>query len=432
MSNQANELRSILDDANDYIFTKDLDGCYTYVNQKVAKLFGLPANQIIGQDDSRFFSLEQSNDLRVNDQLVMSEGIESISEERNIIAKTGETRFYRAEKKPLKDSNGNIIGLFGISTDITAEKEIKEALAESEQRFKTIFEQAPLGIAVIDSLSGDIYEANPAFESIAGRSVQELRTLDWMEITHPDDIQKDLDNMAEMNAGKTSGFTMEKRYIQPDGNVNWINMTIAPMQVKDKNKPRHLCMTEDINVRKAAEEKLIFMAHYDELTKLPNRTLFTDRFKQAVAHSKRNESMIGLCFIDLDNFKPVNDNYGHEVGDKVLIEVATRLKANLRGEDSASRLGGDEFCLLLGDIESLAECELLLSRLIDGLDQPYTIDKCIHKISVSIGVTLYPLDNADFDTLLRHADQAMYQAKLEGKDKYVLFNTTQATMKNMS
>lgn len=209
-------------------------------------------------------------------------------------------------------------------------------------------------------------------------------------------------------------------------------MTIAPMQVKDKNKPRHLCMIEDINDRKIAEEKLIFMAHYDELTQLPNRTLFTDRFKQAVAHSKRNESMIGLCFIDLDNFKPVNDNYGHEVGDKVLIEVATRLKANLRGEDSASRLGGDEFCLLLGDIESLAECELLLNRLIDGLAQPYIIDACIHKISVSIGVTLYPIDNADFDTLLRHADQAMYQAKLEGKDKYVLFNTSQASMENMS
>jgi PAS domain S-box-containing protein len=241
---------NIIDYFDLYVFTKDLNGCYTYVNQKVCELFGHAMEDIIGKDDSHFFSLDISNDLRVNDQLVMLEGKVVIDEEKNIIAKTGETRFYRSEKKPLKDSEGNIIGLVGFSRDVTERQLLKEELWESKGRFQVIFNQAPLGIAVIDSLTGEIYEANPAFERIAGRSVDELKELDCMTITHPEDIQEDLDRMTEMNQGKSSGFSMEKRYIQPNGHINWINMTVAPMHVKDKRKPRHLCMIEDINARK--------------------------------------------------------------------------------------------------------------------------------------------------------------------------------------
>ncbi|NQZ54451.1 MAG: diguanylate cyclase [Piscirickettsiaceae bacterium] len=175
--------------------------------------------------------------------------------------------------------------------------------------------------------------------------------------------------------------------------------------------------------RKASKERLEMMAHYDVLTQLPNRTLFADRFKQAVAHSKRTDSLLAICFLDLDNFKPVNDSYGHEVGDQLLIEVAARLIATIREEDTASRQGGDEFALLLRDIESFDQCEQLLERIRHTLAQPYLINGYPHKISVSIGVTIYPHDDADLDTLLRHADQAMYQAKLTGKDQQQLFNT---------
>jgi diguanylate cyclase (GGDEF)-like protein len=178
----------------------------------------------------------------------------------------------------------------------------------------------------------------------------------------------------------------------------------------------------DITEQKRQKYTLEMMAHYDVLTQLPNRNLFADRFKQAVAHSKRTESMLAICFLDLDNFKPVNDNYGHEVGDQLLIEVASRITATIREEDSVSRQGGDEFALLLRDIESFAQCEQLLERLRQALAQPYFVDGYAHKISVSIGITIYPIDDADLDTLLRHADQAMYQAKLAGKDQYQLFN----------
>ena len=160
------------------------------------------------------------------------------------------------------------------------------------------------------------------------------------------------------------------------------------------------------------------------LTRLPNRALFIDRFNQSIAHSIRNEKQLAVCFLDLDDFKPVNDNYGHEVGDQLLIEVAKRIKASIREEDTVSRQGGDEFALLLNDIESYGQCESTLERILHTLAQPYLIDGNSHKITASIGVTLYPDDNEDIDTLIRHADNAMYQAKQSGKHRYHFFDSS--------
>lgn len=174
--------------------------------------------------------------------------------------------------------------------------------------------------------------------------------------------------------------------------------------------------------RKQAETLLFQQAHYDALTNLPNRVLFADRFSQAVAHSKRSKTLLALCFLDLDNFKPVNDTYGHETGDHLLIEVASRITAALREEDTVSRQGGDEFTLVLGNIESSLQCELVLRRISAAIQRPCLIDGHICEISASIGATLYPNDNADLDTLLRHADHAMYQAKLAGKNQLHFFN----------
>jgi len=143
-----------------------------------------------------------------------------------------------------------------LKREIDERKQAVEALTKSEDRFRTIFEQSPFGIALIDSLTGDIYEVNPRFAEIAGRTLEEMIKIDWMSITHPDDVQEDLDNMTLLNAGGITGFNMDKRYIHPDGSHIWINMTIAPVKAKDKTHPRHLCMIEDITAsRKTAEEK---------------------------------------------------------------------------------------------------------------------------------------------------------------------------------
>ncbi|MBT3368975.1 MAG: PAS domain S-box protein, partial [Nitrospina sp.] len=138
---------------------------------------------------------------------------------------------------------------------IIERKQVTEALEKSESRFREMFEQSPFGIALIGSLTGHIYELNPKFAEIAGRTVEELINVDWMSITHPDDVQKDLDNMDLLNAGKITGYNLDKRYIRPDGSHVWINMTIAPVAVEDKTHPRHLCMIDDVTAQKEAAEE---------------------------------------------------------------------------------------------------------------------------------------------------------------------------------
>ncbi len=164
------------------------------------------------------------------------------------------------------------------------------------------------------------------------------------------------------------------------------------------------------------------LAHYDSLTGLPNRTLFVDRFQSALAHSQRKQKMLAICFLDLDDFKSVNDHYGHLEGDNLLVEIANRIRDTIRAEDTISRQGGDEFTLILTEISSRQELEKFLQRIMDACTLPYSINDEKYNISLSIGATLYPNDNANLDTLVRHADHAMYQAKLNGKNCYQLFD----------
>ena len=170
--------------------------------------------------------------------------------------------------------------------DITESKQIEETLALSEKRFRTIFEESPLGVALIDSLSGHIYELNQRYAEISGRSIEEMKTINWMSITHPDDIQKDLDNMTALNSGEIDGFKMEKRYIRPDNSLVWISMTIAPISVSDKTKPLHLAMIEDITKKKKTEEDLQKYQNHleDEINK---RTRELKESQKRLIHSEK-------------------------------------------------------------------------------------------------------------------------------------------------
>ncbi|MDA8328463.1 MAG: EAL domain-containing protein [Betaproteobacteria bacterium] len=180
----------------------------------------------------------------------------------------------------------------------------------------------------------------------------------------------------------------------------------------------------DISTHKDMQNSLHRLAYYDPLTSLANRTLLFDRLNHAITRSQRQQTMLAVCIIDLDEFKPVNDRYGHDTGDMLLVEVAKRLTAVIRGEDTAARLGGDEFVLLLGDIGDINELELILNRVLVTLSEPYLIDNKCLALSASIGTALYPKDHEDADTLLRHADQAMYQAKQCGRNRHQVFDVS--------
>jgi diguanylate cyclase (GGDEF)-like protein len=198
--------------------------------------------------------------------------------------------------------------------------------------------------------------------------------------------------------------------------------TISAIHDENGQITHYVGLFSDITQTKHIQLALERMAHHDALTGLPNRVLFADRFVQAIARCKRDEAYLAICYLDLDGFKAVNDNLGHKAGDHLLVEVAARLKSIMRQEDTIARLGGDEFGLLMCEIKELEQCELAMERIHHIVSQPYQIDGLRVVIGLSSGVTLYPLDDADADTLLRHADHAMYLAKQGGRNRYKIFD----------
>lgn len=343
---------------------------------------------------------------------------------------------------PLKNSRNEVIGLIVVIDDkpmierpftrtllgslaTRAAIEIERIATDAKIKlFSRVYTDTHEGIIITDTHS-IIIEVNPTFCEITG-------------YTREDVIGKDPNILS---SGKhCSGFYAEMWHsINEQGHWKgeiWNRkksgelfaelLTISTILDENTQQPSHYVgLFSDITKNKEQQAKLESMAHYDVLTQLPNRILFADRFRLAISLSKRSETLLAICFLDLDKFKAVNDSYGHKVGDQLLVEVAKRIKENIREEDTVSRQGGDEFALLLGRIESAFQCESMLERLHHSLAQPYLIDGRKISISASSGVTLYPIDKADLDTLTRHADQAMYQAKIKGRNRYQLFNMEQ-------
>ena len=187
-----------------------------------------------------------------------------------------------------------------------------------------------------------------------------------------------------------------------------------------------LGLTVDVTEQRLHQDKLLHLAHYDALTGLPNRILLADRMRQAMAHAERTSELLGVVYLDLDGFKPVNDRLGHSAGDELLRKIAERLPKAMRGQDSVARLGGDEFVLLLASLKNRQDCELAMQRASAAICEPYEVAGEMVSVTSSMGATMFPLDNSDADTLLRHADQAMYIAKQGGRNRFHFFDTGQA------
>ncbi|ATG91908.1 putative bifunctional diguanylate cyclase/phosphodiesterase [Methylomonas koyamae] len=197
--------------------------------------------------------------------------------------------------------------------------------------------------------------------------------------------------------------------------------------VRDEHGQVHhyIGLSADITPLKNHELDLERIAHFDPLTGIPNRVLLADRLSQALAHTRRASNTMAVCYLDLDGFKPINDQFGHDIGDQLLIEISQRIKDCLRAGDTVARIGGDEFVLLLLDFNAAHECQAVLQRMLDRVAEPAAIGGHYVSVSASLGYTLFPADPADAETLLRHADQAMYTAKQGGKNRYHLFDREQ-------
>ncbi len=293
-------------------------------------------------------------------------------------------------------------------------------LSETLGELSAIFDNALIGIAVLRNRA--IQRINPAFASMLGHEPNELvgRDISDFYVT-PREFETALTDIRDAfhRHGRYSG---EQRYRRHDGRSIWCRLVGRPL-LDHNRRAGQVWLIEDITALKESQQRLEHMAHHDALTQLPNRTLLADRLQHAIARARRENQLLAVCYLDLDDFKPVNDRFGHAVGDKLLIEVTQRLRNCLRDNDTLSRLGGDEFVILLGSLGSVEECEIVLRRIFASLSAPFLVADVSTRVTASVGVTLFPVDYADPDTLLRHADQAMYTAKQAGRNRYRLFDT---------
>ncbi|MBS1169792.1 MAG: diguanylate cyclase [Burkholderiaceae bacterium] len=309
--------------------------------------------------------------------------------------------------------------LVGTIQDITQRKLSEDARRNSEDTLQRILDTTSDGFIRADR-HGRILEVNAAYSRMIGYSREELL---GMRISDVDIAGTDDEILAYIeklfNAGHARLETVHRR---KDGSSLHLDISITT-RINDNDQ--FLAFLRDISERKQHEKELESIAYYDILTKLPNRRLLYDRLNQAIARSQRHGTIMAVCYLDLDNFKPINDQHGHNTGDLVLTAMAANLGAVLRAEDTLARLGGDEFILLLTQLASYDDVHLVLERVLEAIRTPISVEGTTEILTASIGVTLYPVDNADADALLRHADQAMYRAKEAGRNCYRIFDPEQ-------
>ena len=335
--------------------------------------------------------------------------------EGRILRKRGEIRWLHIESQPTLLENGDILW-DGIQYDVTDRRLAEDALRITA----SVFDNSQEAIVITDT-NNIIIDVNPAFSHITGYARDEVlgRNPKFLSSGRQDKgfYTEMWKSLREARVWRGEIWNRRK-----NGEVYAELLSISVICDETGQVQRHVGVFSDITYFKDHEAELSMVANYDALTGVPNRRLLADRLRQATALAQRGGKMLAICYIDLDGFKDVNDQHGHETGDRLLVDIARRLQEVLRAGDTLARLGGDEFVVLFNDLAAEAECFQVLDRIMQTIATPMQLAGNQIGVSASIGVTFYPSDNEDGDTLLRHADQAMYIAKQTGKNRYHIYD----------
>lgn len=397
-------------------------------NMPAAGIFGHAVNQLTGQTLSQLLASVAED----------SESLAPLSFPRELCIKRpdGLKGFVELTRKPLK-ADGTSASIV-IITDISAQKKAEIALhdikrrlqqqnialpstSDEQSRLHGAFHNAPIGMMLVD-LDWQITRVNRSLCDMLGYAGDELLTRSFQDITHPDDISSDLDLVRQMIAGDISDYRLEKRYFHKDGHVIWMLLSVSLL--KDSNNiPVHFIFhILDISDYKKVQQQISEYAYQDALTNLPNRRLLQDRLQHAFMHAKRYKRCMGIMFLDIDYFKAINDTHGHAFGDELIKTVADRLTVCVRSSDTVCRLGGDEFVIVISEINNQSDVSLIADKILQGVSKPIVIDGHEAQVTMSIGIMLYDAQSADTaDSLMKKADQALYEMKREGRNGYRIF-----------
>jgi diguanylate cyclase (GGDEF)-like protein/PAS domain S-box-containing protein len=401
--------------ANSVIIT-DAQGIIEYVNPCFTDISGYPSEEVIGQNPSILSSGKTSpEEYRALWQTITSGKV--WRGELHNRHKNGRLYWDIVTITPIRDEEGRITHFVSVQEDITARKEVEEQL----QLFLRVVNHVNEGITITDADKNIVF-VNPAFSAITGHSFAEVigqnpRVLQsgLMDKVFYQEMWRSINE-----TGRWQGEMIDRR---KDGESFPEWLSISTMKNMRGAVSHYIAVFSDISERKAVEERMVHMAQHDFLTGLPNRMLLQDRLKQAISHAGRERSKVAVMFLDLDRFKAINDTLGHLVGDKLLQEVVNRISRVARASDTVSRQGGDEFVIMLTDLVTVDDAAMVAVKLLESISGPYLINGNEIEVTTSIGISVYPNDGGDSETLIKHADAAMYHAKEKGRNNYQFFTS---------
>ncbi|GAB4465714.1 MAG: hypothetical protein OHK0044_04710 [Burkholderiaceae bacterium] len=401
------ELRAILDNMQDTYYRTDIDGRIVRVSRSAEQLLGYPVERLIGcrLADLYFDPAERDAFLR----LLEANGGALRQFEARLRRGDGTVIWVSTNAQYCRDAAGRVVGVEGTTRDITEARRAQEELRLAAR----VFECAAEGIVITDRALA-ILSVNPAFADMMGVEATRAcgqKLADFAADAAGTDLEATL-RRALAERGQWSGEVRARR-CDGAGFASWLSVST----VRDPTgEPTHcVAMFSDITERKASQARMAFLAHHDPLTQLPNRLLLRDRVDQAISRAARSGTKLALLFVDLDEFKRINDTFGHQTGDALLREIARRLAHCVRETDTVSRYGGDEFVVALPDLAEAGVVERVARCIADQVAAPLLADGVEVRVSCSIGVAMYPGDGSDCDALVRRADASMYAAKRAGR-----------------
>lgn len=413
LQHELDHLKAIFNETDAYMFTKDLAGRYTYANQAVLDLFGCTLAELQGQDDRAFFDLEFSDTIQRNDRLVLEQQLAIAQEEINYLKSTGEKRCYWTVKKPIHDKDGNLIGLCGISTDITEHKLIEARMAEQHQLLEIILANVDAHIYMKDSLHRFLYVNQKVADLLGLPAEQIINRRDDEVIPAASACQLwRLDNRVfetgELQAG-------EEMLTDPEGKQHYYWSVKVPFLLGD-GTPTLIGISSDITELHQLKEQLHQQSVCDGLTGLYNRRFFFELCEKNLSLDMRHHLTSVLMVLDVDQFKCINDRFGHPLGDSALVHLGRVMLSVLRSEDVLARIGGDEFAILLPNTTLSAAASLAERLRLQVMQSPLPLpdgDKLV--ITISAGL----VENGEgelMESLYARADQMLYQAKQSGRN----------------
>jgi len=410
----------VLDTAQSLIMVIDTQGVVVRANPAVERFTGYSFEEMnaIPFFWIRFLLPEQRAEVQeVFQSLINGELVARY--ENYWVRRDGSQCLFDWSNSLLRNDKGDVTHLVAVGIDITQRNTYEQQL----QLAASVFSHAREGILITD-VRGIMLNVNDTFTQITGYTKDEALG------NTPRLLKSGLHDKAfyqemwrqMLEVGYWSGEICNRR---KSGVIYTELLTVSAVKDELGKVKNFVALFSDISALKAHQHELEHMAHFDALTSLPNRVLFADRLAQGISWSYRNQRQLAVVFIDLDGFKAVNDTHGHEVGDELLIIVSNRMKSVIRDSDTLARIGGDEFVMVLVDINPAQELDQLLCRVLTAASDPILVQESELHVSASVGVALYPHDGVDADILIRHADQAMYRAKLLGKNQFHYFDAAQ-------